>query len=394
MTGTEGEDSRVALSASTRTRRLHSLDLLRALASLTVFYVHLATWYRNNGGPTSVTTWLQRWVVEPAHLNKDFGFLGVAVFFLVSGYVISAVAMRETVAEFGVRRLVRIVPPLVAAVALAWLLVLAGVYQVSDPQPGVGVRDLLLNAVLANFFVPDSAVLVGVAWTLIIQLAIYAILCALLPIYRREPWLVIGAEVAICAAVLSVTRNFGGLANSSVANIGAFGTAVVLGQVVWAVRTHRMPFWAGTGLGLGCWLVFLWGDALGYGRYDHSYPLTLFFALLVTLVALQAEEYVRPSRMVGWLSSRSYCTYLLHQTVAFTVLAALAPVNRWVAGLAAVATTFLVVEIAHRVVERPAGRLIPLLLGRRGRIPQAPPPPPPAPPGDTTGTPATSGASG
>lgn len=374
-----------------RTGRLHGLDLLRAVASLAVLYVHLSAWFRYHGGPTTPTDWLNRWLVEPAHFNRDFGFLGVALFFLVSGFVISAVAMRETVGEFAIKRAVRIFPPLAVAVLLAWVLVITGHYRVPGGDGDVGVTDLLMSSVLANFFVPGNAALVGVAWTLVIQLAIYAMVCALLPVYRREPWLVIGIEITICAVVLSVVRNFQGLPNSTIANIGAFGTAVVLGQVVWAVWARRLPLWAGAGLGLSCWIVFLWGDALGYGRYDDSYPLTLCVALLIMMMAVLAEEHIRPHRVVTWLSSRSYSTYLLHQTVIFSVLAATTSWNRWPAGALALGCTFVVVEILHRTVERPIGRLTSALT-RRARERRRPPAAPPT--GTDSVEPATSGAPG
>lgn len=380
--------------AAPRTGRLHGLDLLRAGASLAVLYVHLSAWFRLHGGPTALTTTLDRWLIGPAHFNQDFAFFGVALFFLVSGFVISAVAMRETVAEFALKRTVRIFPPLAVAVLLAWVLVVGGYLRVPGDDSGVGIRDLLTNSVLANFFVPGHAALVGVAWTLVIQLGIYAMVCALLPVYRREPWLVIGLQITVCAVVLAVARNYQGLPNSTIANVGAFGTAVVLGQVVWAVWSRRLPLWAGAGLGLGCWVVFLWGDALGYGRRDDSYPLTLCVALLIMIMAVLAEEHVRPNRVVSWLSSRSYPTYLLHQTVLFSVLTATAAWNRWLAALLALGCTVVAVELLHRTVERPVGRLTSALLvrARRARERRRPPA---APPGDLpSAEPATSGAPG
>lgn len=350
-----------------RVGQLHGLDVLRAVASLAVFYVHLAIWFRHHGGPTGVTTWLERWVVQPAHLNQDFGFLGFAVFFLISGFVISAVAVRESAGEFAVKRIVRIVPPLAVAVLLAWVLVMAGHHRVPGAHPEVGLRDLVMNLTLANFFVPGNAMLVGVAWTLVIQLAIYLLVWVLLPLYRREPWLVIGIEITVCSVVLSVVRNFEGLAVSTLANIGAFGSAVILGQVVWAVWSRRLARWAGVGLGLACWIVFLWGDATGYGRYDDSYPLTLCLALLLLITVLLAEDRIRPSRVVTWLASRSYGTYLLHQAVAFSVLAATQSWNRWLAAVLAIGCTFVAVEILHRIVERPTHRLAPALVARMRR---------------------------
>ncbi|MGH3794333.1 MAG: acyltransferase family protein [Pseudonocardiaceae bacterium] len=374
----------------TGTGRLYSLDLLRAIASLIVFYVDLSWWFRAHGGPTSVTALVNRWVVTPMHLSQDFSFLGVALLFLISGFVISMVAMRETAAEFAIRRVIRVFPALTVAALLAWVLVATGGYRIPGGHAAVGLQDFLLSSVLANFFVPGHAALVAVAWTLVIQVAIYAMVCALIPVYRRTPWLVIGIEIAVCAGVLAMVRNLHGLPISTVATIGAFGTAVVLGQVLWAMWTRGLPLWAGAGLGLGCWIVFLWGDALGYRRTGHSYPLTLFVALLIVLLALLAGDLIRPNRVVTWFASRSYSTYLLHQIVAFPVLAATQSWTRWPAGLLAVGCTFVMVEILYRTVERPAGRLAPALLARtkRARDDGGPPTTTPA------GEPAASGAPG
>jgi len=381
--------------ALTSNGRLYELDLLRAVASLAVCYVSLSWWFRNNGGPTSITTLLDRWLITPAHLNQDFSFFGVALLFLISGFVISLVATRETVGEFAIKRVVRIFPALAVATLLAWVLVVTGHYCFLDScaDPGsradAGLPDLLLGSVLANFFVPGHVALVAVAWTLVIQLAIYVLVCALLPVYRREPWLVIGIEITVCAVTLAVVRNFAGLPAATTANIAAFGTAVVLGQVVWAVWTQRLPLWAGVGLGLGCWLIFLWGDALGYGRSGDAYPLTLFVALLIMVIALLVGEHLRPHRVVTWLAARSYSTYLLHQTVAFSVLAATLSWSRWVAGLFALGCTFVAVEIMHRTVERPARRLgLALLRWSRSRGRTTPPS------AKRAGEPATTGAAG
>lgn len=365
-----GEQASVTSAPTNGSGRLHSLDLLRAIASLTVFYVHLSAWFRYQGGPTAVTELLDRWVVRPAHLNQDFAFLGVALFFLVSGFVISNVAVRETLPEFAVKRLSRIVPVLVVAVLLAAALVSVGALRTADGSTDIAVRDVLAGMGLVNFFWPPAVTLVGVAWTLVIQLAVYAMTCAMLALMRREPWLVIAIEITVCAVILSVVRNYGGLPNATIANIGAFGTAVILGQVIWAVWSRRVPVWAGVALGAACWVVFLWGDSLGYGRYDDSYPLTLAVAALLMVLALAAERHVRPTSVVSYLSSRSYSTYLLHQTVAFSVLAATADrLGRWPAAILAVAATFAAVEIVHRAVERPIGRAARTLLGRARRTP-------------------------
>lgn len=349
-------------------RRLNGLDVLRALASCLVFYTHISTWYRFKQDPMPVSEVIDEYLIGPLHLNKELGFAGVALFFLISGFVMAHVATKERVAEFGIKRVLRILPALIVAVLLAWILVNVGLYAVPGGAESVGVGDLLTNMFLLNFFFDGYAPLVGVAWTLVTQLSIYAMIGALLFAFRRAPWLAIAVQITVCSVVLSILPNFRGLTASTIANIGAFGTAIVLGQVIWLVWARKAPVWAGFLLGLACWLVFDWGDSLGYGRYDDAYTLTLTLAALLVILAAVASDRVPRLRVVTYLSSRSYAVYLVHQTIAFTVLAQLWPdVPSSVAVAVSIAATLVVAELVHRAVERPFAKLATSLTRRVSR---------------------------
>ena len=345
--------------------RLNGLDLLRALASCLVFYTHIATWYRYKQDPMPVSEALDEYVIAPLHLNKELGFVGVSLFFLISGFVMAHVATKERTAEFAVKRVLRIFPALIVAVFLAWVLVNAGVYSVPGNPESADLGDLLSNMFLLNFFVAGSPPLVGVAWTLVTQLAVYAMIGALLFVFRRAPWVAVAIQITVCSVILSILPNYTGLTASSIANIGAFGTAIVLGEVIWLVWKRKAPLWAGLLLGLACWLVFSWGDSLGYGRYDDAYVLTLTLSALLVVVAVAAGTRLPRLRLVTYLSSRSYAVYLVHQTVAFTVLAQLWPdLSSGLAVPVSIVAVLVVAELVHRLVERPFAKLAALLTRR------------------------------
>jgi exopolysaccharide production protein ExoZ len=349
-------------------RRLDGLDVLRALASCLVFYTHVSTWYRYKQDPMPVSGVIDDYVIGPLHLNKELGFFGVALFFLISGFVMAHVATKERDAEFWIKRALRIFPALVVAALIAWILVNAGLYTIPGDVKSVGIVDLLSNMFLLNFFIDGNATLLGVAWTLITQLGIYAMIGGLLFAFRRAPWLAIAVQITVCSVILSIVPNFDGLTPASIGNIGAFGTAIVLGQVIWLVWTKKAPVWAGFLLGLACWLVFNWGDSIGYGRYDDAFVLTLTLAALLVILAVVASHRVPRLRVVTYLSSRSYAVYLVHQTIAFTVLAQLWPdVPSSVAVAAAITVTLVVAELVHRAVERPFAKLATSLTRRVGR---------------------------
>ncbi|GAB3438373.1 acyltransferase family protein [Actinophytocola sediminis] len=353
---------------TTRRGRLNGLDLLRALASCLVFYTHIATWYRFKQDPMPVSGVIDEYVIAPLHLNKELGFIGVALFFVISGFVMAHVATKERAGEFAVKRLMRILPSLIVGVLLAWVLVNVGVYSIPGGATSVGADDLLANMFLLNFFIDGYSPLVGVAWTLVTQLSVYLMIGALLWAFRRMPWLAIALQITVCSVILSILPNFRGLTASSIANIGAFGTAIVLGQVIWLVWTKNAPVWTGALLGLACWLVFTWGDSLGYGRYDDGYTITLTFVALLVILAVVASHRVPRFRLVTYLSSRSYVVYLVHQTIAFTVLAQLWPdVPSSLAVAASIVATLVVAELVHRAVEKPFSKLATTLTRRVSR---------------------------
>lgn len=351
-----------------RRGRLNGLDLLRAVASCLVFYTHISTWYRYKKEPMPVSEVVDDFLIAPLHLNKELGFLGVALFFVISGFVMAHVATKERAGEFGVKRVLRILPSLMVGVILAWALVNAGAYSIPGGAKSVDLGDMFANMFLLNFFVDGYEPLVGVAWTLVTQLSAYAMIAALLWAFRRTPWLAVAIQVTVCSVILSVVPNFQGLSAAAIGNVGAFGTAIVLGQVIWLVWMKKTPVWAGLLLGLACWLVFNWGDVLGYGRYDDGYMVSLTLAILLVILAVVASHRIPRWRVVTYLSSRSYVVYLVHQTIAFSILAWLwrdLPSSAAV-GISIVAT-LLVAELVHRAVEQPFSKLATSLTRRGSR---------------------------
>ncbi len=87
------------------------LDYLRALAAWAVVWNHmLATWPEQRGIHPLVVTAVRAWITQPPGVIQDFGWMAVAVFFLISGFIITHVAAREGVMEFLIKRLFRVFP--------------------------------------------------------------------------------------------------------------------------------------------------------------------------------------------------------------------------------------------------------------------------------------------
>ena len=296
------------------------------------------------------------------------GSLGVAIFFVISGFVIALSLARDRVTPrfalgFAVRRYVRLFPPYIAVVFL-WIATTALgkiIFPSYDlPQPS--------GAQLAAHFLYLQNLLglgdiVGPTWTLCLEFQFYLFyaLCALLVLARSRPVRITGILLFAAATLASISLTAfsvpaEGLLESKrlfvrtwyLFALGTLGTLAYLRP-----RTRR---WMPLPLLVG---ALIWAhcrsEALLVG-------LAAFAAILLAAVL---------GRMGAWLSnpviqyfgSRSYSIYLVNWGVGLRFIDMIhrfAPQNllsAWLCTLAGFAVTLAVSELLYRLLEKPSLRL-------------------------------------
>ncbi len=360
-----------------RAGSIRSIALLRGAAVVLVLWDHLV----GQGAAMQGRSWIpldivRNWVSGPLAIIQDFGFLGVTLFFLLSGYIISEVAVRESRRDFAVKRLLRIYPALIVSILV--IVALDELRPAFDlPQTGFGRAQSLWAMTLLNYVRAAHAPVNGVAWSLIIEVLFYALVFGVLTQLRRRPLLAFGIEAAVVAGIVLSARQFP--VDSLQANWFLLSVSVsyipllLMGQVVWMWRSRRVsPRLALVSMTV-CWVLFV----LGMRRVNpsflpaaNSYGVSAGFALGIFTAAVVFEHRVRLPRWIGAVSVVSYSVYLLHGAVAYFVLDVLAQHSvpfslQLVAALVAVA---LVSVASWRLIELPAQQWS-RSLTRRGRRP-------------------------
>lgn len=333
-------------------RRFPALDGLRAVAAVMVIVSH-------TGGP--------RWLAFS-------GWTGVHVFFVLSGFLITTLLLRETdrvgrasLGAFWIRRVFRIVPVYLAALGLA---VVAAV-GIGQWAPMVDALPAYLTMTSDVFDVPDY--LFRQAWTIGIEERFYLL----------WPLLAFG----LCTRARSRGALVTGLAAVLVILVAA-------GAGLWV---HYAVLLA------GCALALILHDRRGYAVLQ---PLTRPGpAAAVLLLMVAAQVAVRPAvEVVGepwtivmytpfacvllvsllgsghasqflatsplrWVGERSYALYLVAQAVALTLAAAVPAlaVPRTSTAAVDILTALAVAALLHTSVERPGIRLGRVLAGRISR---------------------------
>lgn len=352
-----------------RGNRFVFLDAIRAVAVCLVMYSHVVgIFLHEHHEDSAVAGLMQGFATDKLNLAVNMGNFGVVLFFLVSGFIVTHTGFAERPRQYAIKRFLRIYPMLVVSVLLAATMFTVGLHPVATgEQTTVTPLTILTNATLADHLIAPLNLMVDVTWTLIIEMLFYVLLLVALPLLRRAVWPVITGELALIAVVMA-TAHLGGSSYFLFAQNMSYLPALLLGQIVWAVWSRRIPLWTAILLGAVAWAEYVWAGLPGLGRNDTGTDHNLAFGLVIFVLALLVEPRLRSRRWIGWLADRSYSLYLLHGLLAFAVMNVLFPLVGFpVALVVGVAVTFLGSDLGFRFVERPCMRLARRLAARWGQ---------------------------
>ena len=340
--------------------------LLRGIVVLLVLWDHvIAGWTSNHGRSWLPLSTIRDWVSGPLVIIQDFGFLGVAMFFLLSGYIISEVAVRESRQVFAVRRLLRIYPALVVSVFL-----IVGLDALRPSlglsHQGFGMRQSAWAMTLLNYLRAAEAPVNGVAWSLMVEVLFYGLIFLCLGLLKRRPLLAIGVEISVhrgsahlCArlsdrrrgAELVSPRRLGCLPSSSGDRSGRVDLAFT------PCESARVA----AAIAVAAWLLFVLGMRrihTGFLAPASSYGVSVALASAVFVFAVANEERIRLPRWIASLSVISYSAYLIHGPLTEMIMDRLAPsVPFTVHMLIAIAVLAIVATLMWRLVEVPSQTL-------------------------------------
>lgn len=334
--------------------RLTVVDLLRFVAAMAVLFFHFTARDHQRWGdelPFQVFPWLSE--------VSRYGYLGVHLFFVISGFVILTSAWRRSGGAFVASRVSRLYPAYWLAVLLT-----ATLRWLWPSFEGRTPTEVLVNLTMLQdlFEVPRVD---GVYWTLWVELQFYLLILLFIRIgltLRRV--LMVAAVVPLVTVPLSLL------------DLGWFGRFTLIewaplfcaGMVISVLyRTgHRPIAWAVLVLDVAAAVVMTqWKtigaiDAISSG---HVTSPALIGVLVVACVAMVAAAALWPAltrtdwRVFTLLGLLTYPLYLTHEYVGWATIEVLAPhLGRFSTLAAAILVCVAVAILVYRVAERPFQR--------------------------------------
>ncbi|OUZ11049.1 hypothetical protein BHE97_06360 [Aeromicrobium sp. PE09-221] len=316
------------------------------------------------------------------------GFVGVDVFFVLSGFLITALILREAqsrgrlaLRRFWLRRIRRLAPALLVMVAVTSAITLA-----VGNDTGAGLRSQVLGALTwtsnwiqihEGWSYADASVppLLNHLWSLGIEEQFYllwpVLILGLLTVTSRTASRRIVLGLALVSAALMAawyvtadpTRAYMGLDSHAFGLL--LGAATALGSAPhllrdgFAAATEKMRYTALGLLGLGVLAVYTltvpWDS-------DRTFLGGLALANLATVGLVLAAANPTPlARALGcaplrWLGERSYGIYLWHWPLLVIVTRLVPGEHRVPAGWLAVLASVPVAALSYRFIESPIRR--------------------------------------
>ncbi len=351
--------------------RIAGLDGLRALAVLLVVLYHLF----------------------PAWLLRS-GYIGVDVFFVISGFLITTLLLRERarngrvhLRRFWARRARRLLPALAAVVSvsasLAWLV--GGDVLVDMGAQVLGAATFSYNWISmadgGSYFSAADPEIFRNLWSLAVEEQFYLIWPLALPLFLLVPGRrrrALAAAALAAASAVWATASIAGGADLTRVYFGtdthAFG--LLLGVAV-AFALHGAVARRASIAGVGpVWGSVVGGAAVGGlvvtaavgGQETVTFPGSSIVASLLTAVAVAVAAW--PGSWFGraldapplrWIGERSYAIYLWHWPLVVLVTFELTGAGPDIevpvpAGLAVLAATLVLSAVSYRWLEQPVRR--------------------------------------
>ncbi|MGO1590992.1 MAG: acyltransferase family protein [Ancrocorticia sp.] len=353
-----------------RPKRIRGLDGIRALAVLAVLIFHL----------------------RPASLPG--GFIGVDIFFVVSGFLITSLLIRERASKgsidftrFWLRRARRLLPAvfLTVIVSVSGGLILGNDLLVGILRQTIGALTFSTNwveiAAGSSYFAGTSPQLFAHFWSLAVEEQFYLL----------WPVLFVLVMMFTTTWVQRIALAGGGAAISAILMGVLVTPGVDVTRVYYGTDTHSFGLLLGVGLAF-IWAGTRWLDSPAFSWFspllaivsgagiiilmltlDENSAFTFRGGLLLAsvLTAVLIASLLPENRVllalaeaapVQWIGERSYGIYLWHWPV-FLMLTALFPATAsdswmsWVVRALALAGTLTIAAWSYRAVEQPVRNL-------------------------------------
>lgn len=364
--------------ASQPTKHIVGFDLLRLAAIMLVLIFHRGFWGWASPDSVTVVNYGHGTDFPYASSLTHFGWVGVNIFFVLSGFLITDSAQGASAASFLKSRLVRLLPGFLICMTLAFLFLLAW-----GKIPEYSAVFLYITTIL---LLPFGPWIDGVLWTLSVEVAFYALVFWILKkgkLHRFMPlitciglisslfWLIFVSVTSLNIASPENGKLLTTLAGSQFLQLLLIqnGCMFAFGAYVWFISSQKAKlkdYLIAIALSAGC-LLAIYGESNMKAAHagvalNPLTPICVWVAAMACLVifirynkSLSSSLKALPMRNLG---QATFLFYLLHENIGVLTFQGLITIGvpLWPAlainGILILAIGYILMLVAERPLQK------------------------------------------
>lgn len=355
------------------------IHAVRGIAPLVVMWSHLVgLWIYQSSITWEPWVAFYNYAMLPFHIYQGGGHLGVVLFFLISGYVISHVSTRESRFEFAIKRIFRILPPLFIAVFAVYISNTLLSERGLPLLPGTHstqIGDYVLTATLMDRFIYATSFSLSVTWTLVAEFWFYGFVLLIIPAMKNHPikatFILLGMFSALASPAITVSYFSANFENT------VYIPIFIIGRIFFLMDQKKIT-------PEQTWILASSSALLFFATHEARFPNQLlqgpiikaytYPAAIIIFAGLRSMELRSVPKLLMFFGDISYSMYLLHLPVGLTIITMLSDkISYGLSLMLAVTVTIAMSWISYHLIEKPsqkAARKVCALAGRRPKSEQ------------------------
>jgi peptidoglycan/LPS O-acetylase OafA/YrhL len=282
-------------------KRLYELDSLRGIAALSVVLFHYTTLYGNLYG----------------HMKKNYifdvkyGYLGVHLFFIISGFVIYMTILNcNSVKEFLLKRITRLYPAYIVAVLLTTVsITLFGIKGMNK-----SLINVLLNFTMLQDVIPKTGIssVDGSYWSLAVEIYFYLI-CSILFLFGTIKKPVIVSLLAFVCLFLIKGLYKAHLIHPFIGDhvLIQYSNLFIAGIMFYKLKDSNL---------IRYYFILILSILYEFTFYDLLTSGIILLIFLLFLALIKNKLGFLNFRPLIFLGSISYSLYLIHQNIGYIII--------------------------------------------------------------------------
>lgn len=309
----------------------------------------------------------------------NWGAYGVALFFIISGFVIPFSLQKLSFIGFSINRTLRIFPTYIAGFTVTLLAILVSTEYFSREWPFTG-REVLIHYIPGIRDVLWSRGIDGIVWTLEIEMKFYLVCASLIIWFRQQSLKVFIAPIVLFVLALYLNRMIPAWGNTNASAWQFAMTYMTVSQYIIymfiGVLFHFLHLgkidaskaYFGIGAFFAMFCIHWWS-----GPYSANLGVawSYAFALLTFAFSYSFQHLFRSNRVLDFFADISYPLYVIHGVAGYVALRIMLEMGfrAWFSLL--VVTTICIASswLLHVLVEAPSQKLGKKLAAMRTGVP-------------------------